>query len=158
MFLFEHIRFLHMLQNLISEYSMFLIARKYNIDYTEVSEIGNRNMDIFVFEHIGFMYMSQNQNILNLAKFIAIAYFFIQYAYQMVKHCCYVLIECDSCFVVKRLWYVLVMSCLSIKCQVTLFCLIENVADEMVKHPSCVSIDSYRGLETKFKPNLKLNP
>ena len=72
MFLFEHIRFLDMLQNFISEYSMFLIARKYNIDYTEVSEIGNRNMDMFVFEHIGFMYMSQNRKILNLAKFARI--------------------------------------------------------------------------------------
>ena len=91
-----------------------------------------------------FIYTSSfHHKISHLVKFEGIPQFFIQSAYQMVKQCCCVLIECDSCFVAKILWHVLLMSFLSIKCQVLVFCLIENVSYEMVKHPSCVLIDSY---------------
>ena len=78
MFLFEHIRFLDMLQNLISEYSMFLIATKYNIDFhipkCRKLEIGTWTS---LYLNTEDLCMSQNHKILNLAKFAGIAYFFI---------------------------------------------------------------------------------
>ena len=38
----------------------YLNTRFVDMLQNQKSEIGNKNMDMFVFEHIGFLYMSQN--------------------------------------------------------------------------------------------------